>query len=78
MHAELEGMRLLPALEALIVGWKTQGYDLVATENIASQLVRERLPYFVAERGEVPGRSGTLLMQGRSFLPALPIIAEAA
>ncbi|MCA2998940.1 MAG: polysaccharide deacetylase family protein [Rhodocyclaceae bacterium] len=78
MHAELEGMRLLPALEALIVGWKTQGYELVATENIAAQLAREHLPYFVAEQGEMPGRSGTLLMQGRSFLPALPIVAEAA
>jgi undecaprenyl phosphate-alpha-L-ara4FN deformylase len=78
MHAELEGMRLLPALEALIVGWKTQGYELVATATIAAQLAREHLPYFVAEQGEVPGRSGTLLMQGRPFLPEMPVLAEAA
>jgi len=78
MHAELEGMRLLPALESLIAGWKEQGYELVATETIVARLAREHLPYFVAEQGEVPGRSGTLLMQGKSFLPALPILAEAA
>jgi peptidoglycan/xylan/chitin deacetylase (PgdA/CDA1 family) len=78
MHAELEGMRLLPALEALIVGWKTQGYELVATATVAAKLAREHLPYFVAEQGEVPGRSGTLLMQGRPFLPEMPVLTEAA
>jgi peptidoglycan/xylan/chitin deacetylase (PgdA/CDA1 family) len=78
MHAELEGMRLLPALESLIAGWKEQGYELVATETIAARLARENLPYFVAEQGEVPGRSGTLLMQGKPFLPEIPVLAEAA
>jgi hypothetical protein len=78
MHAELEGMRLLPSLEALIVGWKEQGYELVATETVAAKLAREHLPYFVAEQGEIPGRSGTLLMQGKPFLPEIPVLAEAA
>ena len=78
MHAELEGMRLLPTLEALITGWKAQGYELVATETIAARLARDSLPYFVAEQGVVPGRSGTLLMQGKPFLPEPVILASAA
>jgi peptidoglycan/xylan/chitin deacetylase (PgdA/CDA1 family) len=69
MHAELEGMRLLAALEALIVGWQAQGYTLVATEAISAQLARQHLPYFVAEQAEIPGRSGTVLLQGKAFLP---------
>ena len=80
LHAELEGMRLKPAFEQLLIGWKAQGYELVPTRtifaalprNIQSQLV---LPYFAAEQGEITGRSGTLLLQGK---PYLPIIEEAA
>jgi len=78
MHAELEGMRLLPALEQLIIGWKAQGYELVSTQQIASQLARQHLPYFVAEQGHIDGRSGTLLMQGKPFLPELAAATEAA
>ena len=78
MHAELEGMRLLPALEQLIIGWKAQGYELVSTQQIASQLARQRLPYFVAEQAEIEGRSGTLLMQGKPFLPEDIVVAKAA
>ncbi len=70
MHAELEGMRCLPALDKLLNGWKEQGFTLVATETIAGQLAREKLPYFVAEQGAIAGRSGTLLVQGKPFLPA--------
>ena len=72
LHAELEGMRLLSVFEQLLAGWREQGYELVATETVYSNLYRGHLPYFVAERGEVPGRSGTLLMQGKPFLP-LPV-----
>jgi hypothetical protein len=69
LHAELEGLRFLPALEALILSWKSQGYELVPTQTIAQTMVRSQLPYFNAVRGELPGRSGTLLMQGAPFLP---------
>ncbi|MEI6738319.1 MAG: polysaccharide deacetylase family protein, partial [Pseudomonadota bacterium] len=70
MHAELEGLRCLPALEKLLIGWKEQGYSLVSTGAIAEKLAREKLPYFVAEQGEIAGRSGSLLVQGAAFLPA--------
>ena len=68
LHAELEGMRLLPTFEKLLSGWQEQGYELVSTETVYRHLDRARLPCFVAERGTVAGRSGTLLMQGKPFL----------
>ena len=78
LHAELEGMRLLPTFEKLFVGWREQGYELVATETIYRNLDRAHLPYFVAESGTVPGRSGSLLMQGKPFLPAKAVLKQAA
>ncbi len=78
LHAELEGMRLLPTFEKLLQGWREQGYELVATETIYRNLDRAHLPYFTAERGTVPGRSGTLLMQGKPFLPRLVELKHAA
>lgn len=78
LHAELEGMRLLPALEKLLDGWRQQGYELVATETIYQNLDRSHLPYFVAERGTIAGRSGSLLMQGKPFLPSAADLKQAA
>jgi peptidoglycan/xylan/chitin deacetylase (PgdA/CDA1 family) len=78
LHAELEGMRLLPRFEQLLAGWKEQGYELVATEAVYQNLVRNHLPYFDAVSGTVPGRSGTLLLQGKPFLPASTRFALAA
>ena len=78
LHAELEGMRLLPTLEKLLNGWRQQGYELVATESIYRNLDRSHLPYFVAERGTVAGRSGSLLMQGKPFLPSVADLKQAA
>ena len=78
LHAELEGMRLLATFENLLVGWRDQGYELVATEAIYRNLDRAHLPYFTAERGAVPGRSGTLLLQGKPFLPGTAAQQQAA
>lgn len=72
LHAELEGMRLLPVLERLIMGWKDQGYELVSTRSVYEQTDIATLPYYNAQLGEIAGRSGTLLVQG------LPHLAEAA
>ena len=71
LHAELEGMRLKPAFEKLIIGWKAQGYELIPTQTIYQTLRRSALPYYVSLPGEMPGRSGTLLVQGKPFLPVL-------
>ena len=78
LHAELEGMRLLATFEKLLFGWREQGFELVPTEAVYKKLDRIHLPYFAAVRGTVPGRSGTLLMQGKPFLSELAEIAQAA
>lgn len=78
LHAELEGMRLLPCFELLLAGWKEQGYELVATDTVYQNLIRKHLPYFEASAGSVPGRSGSLLLQGKPFLPASTRFALAA
>ena len=63
-HAELEGGRLLPLFERLLLGWQAQGYDLVSTRNLFESLDVEALPKCEVIYGEVPGRSGTLALQG--------------
>ena len=63
-HAELEGAKLMPMLERLLAGWKTQGYQLVALEQLYRALDVERLPRCEIVQGAVPGRSGTLALQG--------------
>ncbi len=80
LHAELEGMRLKPVFEKLLTGWKEQGYELIATEKLHASLDRAHLPYFHAVQGSLPGRSGTLLMQGARFLgePRADELQEAA
>jgi undecaprenyl phosphate-alpha-L-ara4FN deformylase len=69
LHAELEGMRLSHVFEQLLAGWKAQGYTLVATRTIFDSLSRAALPYYAAINGEIEGRSGTLLLQGKPYLP---------
>ncbi|MGB9430123.1 MAG: polysaccharide deacetylase family protein [Gammaproteobacteria bacterium] len=64
LHAELEGMALMPVFEKLLAGWKAQGYELMATRDMAAKLNRKSLPVHEVVMGEVPGRSGTLAVQG--------------
>lgn len=64
LHAELEGMALSPVFDKLLGGWRAQGYELVATETIAAGLDRKKLPMNTVVMGEIPGRSGTLALQG--------------
>ena len=68
LHAELEGGKLAPAFESLLEGWKSQGYELVPLRAIALELDIKTLPRHVVVRGRVPGRSGTLAVQGPEFL----------
>lgn len=64
LHAELEGMALMPVFKQLLTGWQAQGYELVATRDIATELDRGTLPVHDVLMGELPGRSGTLALQG--------------
>ena len=71
LHAELEGMKLLPVFERLLQGWRERGDELVATRDVADSLDRAALPHHNIVWAEVPGRSGVLATQGPEFLPAM-------
>jgi peptidoglycan/xylan/chitin deacetylase (PgdA/CDA1 family) len=63
-HAELEGGKLAAMFDALLAGWTKQGYELVGTDRMPLG----RLPRHDVVYGEVPGRSGTLALQGKELI----------
>ena len=67
LHAELEGNRLLGAFEYLLQGWKAQGYSLVSLCDYAAGLDVSRLPRCTVSDGTLPGRSGTVSLQGQAL-----------
>lgn len=68
LHAELEGMKLAPVFERLLAGWRAAGHDLVSLRDYYAALDPNRLPRHAVVSGTVPGRSGTLALQGDEFL----------
>lgn len=64
LHAEIEGQALLSSLEALIRGWRAQGYALTDLQTAGARLDVARLPRCTIVPGTVAGRSGTLARQG--------------
>jgi undecaprenyl phosphate-alpha-L-ara4FN deformylase len=60
LHAELEGMKLLPVLQRLLRGWQAQGYQLVSMRTMLAGLDVAQLPAVAIRDGTVPGRSGLL------------------
>jgi peptidoglycan/xylan/chitin deacetylase (PgdA/CDA1 family) len=64
LHAELEGMKLLPVFRRLVGGWHAQGYQLVSMRTLFAQLDVASLPAGRVQSGSVPGRSGLLAVQG--------------
>jgi hypothetical protein len=71
LHAELEGLALLPVMERLLSGWRDQGYSLTGTGAYFDTLNTRELPYCELEWGEISGRSGTLVKQGNRYLADL-------
>ena len=67
LHAELEGQKLLPAFEQLLVGWLNQGHDLVTMGQLhqsweaTKQL--DKIAVLPMTWGEIPNRSGELIIQ---------------
>jgi peptidoglycan/xylan/chitin deacetylase (PgdA/CDA1 family) len=70
LHAELEGLKLLPAFERMLAGWRTQGHELVPLRRLFERQVPTDLPRHEMLWNEIPGRSGRLLCQGEEFLAA--------
>lgn len=68
LHAELEGMRLGATFDRLLSGWKAQGYRLATCRDCFESLDCSALPRHYVILDEIPGRSGTLALQGPAAL----------
>jgi undecaprenyl phosphate-alpha-L-ara4FN deformylase len=62
LHAELEGQKLAPIFEQLLTGWKAQGYRLASMADYYEKIKALPLPEYPVQWGEVPGRSGELIV----------------
>jgi peptidoglycan/xylan/chitin deacetylase (PgdA/CDA1 family) len=66
LHAELEGQRFAPEFARLVDVWRARGASLVTLGELRRRLGAARLPAHEVVLGEIPGRSGTLALQGRA------------
>lgn len=64
LHAELEGQKLAPIFQQLIDGWLAQGYQLASMADYHEKVRHAVLPVCPITWGELPGRSGRLMLQG--------------
>jgi peptidoglycan/xylan/chitin deacetylase (PgdA/CDA1 family) len=63
LHAELEGMLLLDAFEALLLKWRNAGALVTRMAAIHAMALDGPLPIREVIQGEIPGRSGLLAVQ---------------
>jgi peptidoglycan/xylan/chitin deacetylase (PgdA/CDA1 family) len=63
LHAELEGQKLAPIFEQLLVGWKAQSYTCGTMADHYQKVKDTDLPVCPISWGELPGRSGELILQ---------------
>ena len=69
LHAELEGMALLPAFEQLLSAWRGAGIELTSLGAFLAAMDAAGLPRHRTAIGTIAGRSGTVALQGPEFLP---------
>ncbi len=62
LHAELEGLLLLQAFEALLGRWRAAGAELTRMAAVRERALARPLPTRAVGRGAVAGRSGLLAM----------------
>ena len=64
LHAELEGMKLMPVMEKLLEQWKASGFDFLTLQQLNASLDHSALPKQEIAWAELEGRSGLLAVQG--------------
>ena len=64
LHAELEGMALLPVMQQLLADWQAAGDSLGTLRDSWTSLDQTAVPTRQIVWDEVPGRSGLLAVQG--------------
>jgi undecaprenyl phosphate-alpha-L-ara4FN deformylase len=57
-------------IEELLTGWREQGQEVMSIQALAASHDMDKLPRHEIVVGKVPGRCGTLLLQGEEFLSA--------
>lgn len=62
LHAELEGQKLAPIFEELLIGWQAQGYQFTSMAEYAKMIANMPLPVRPLRWAELPGRSGELIV----------------
>lgn len=72
LHAELEGMKLLPVLETLIANWQADGYTIDAMDALYASLDPTTLPFHRIDYSAIAGRSGNLARQGEAVTVRSP------
>lgn len=65
LNAELEGLRLLPVMEKLLVMWRAASGGVQPLGEVYRSLDLTRLPHHLVGWSQVPGRPGYLAMQGQ-------------
>lgn len=68
LRAEIEGVKLTPVFDKLLIGWRAQGYVPVALRDLADDINVARLPRHCVIDSNLPGRARTVARQGREFL----------
>jgi peptidoglycan/xylan/chitin deacetylase (PgdA/CDA1 family) len=66
LHAELEGMAYLDVMDKLLTTWKQRGCTIGSTHELYQTLDLSALPRHEMLMAEIPGRSGTLALQGKA------------
>lgn len=69
LHAELEGMKLIPVMRRLLEAWRSEGYTIGSTQDLFASLDINQLPKHHIEYRTITGRSGTLAVQGKGEGP---------
>ena len=69
LQAEIEGLALLPALEALLQAWREAGIQLVSLGSYLEAAGGGSLPRHRTATDRIPGREGSVAVQGPEFLP---------
>ena len=63
LHAELEGMKLMPVMEKLLEQWSESGFEFITLKQLYGSLDQSTLPKQEIQWGEIDGRSGFLAIQ---------------
>ena len=63
LHAELEGMKLLPVMENLLRAWQEREDKIVTLKGLYNNLDLDSLQKKPVVMGKIPGRAGTLALE---------------